>query len=224
MRTSAFIAVLLCAVFAPLIAAEPDAVAVVADAAADAAAEGGWLETIGTIIGSVVALVLTYFGAKVTAYVGKYTSEKAAEARANAEKEGVSKLGQMRYLGEAELYAAVGELNETEMPKLFAAAQDGKITKEEASTWLHGLKDKAIELATKRLAAQGIDLVADLGVDWVHGKIRQIVDEKSPFLGPTVDALFDKGGDFVSDYGKKLLGQAVAKIGGGDAPAPAEQG
>lgn len=190
------------------------------EAKTDDAKSEGW--SITGIIGTVVALIISFLGVKVTQYLGRITTEKAEEARAKAKAEGITNLERMRWIATAELFTAVNELNATEMPKLVEMAGDGKINKAEAKAFLNGLRDRAIEIASKRLAAQGVDLVADLGMDWVHGKIREIVDDKSPFLGSTVDALFsDRSRDFVSEYGTKLLGKAIDKLKGDDtAPEP----
>ena len=102
----------------------------------------------------------------------------------------------------------------TEMPKLFAAAQDGNISAAEAKEWLNGLKDKAIKIAVEDLGSQGIDLASEFGLDWAEGKVRSFVDDNSPFLGPTVEALFDKGGDLISDQGHKYLGILSKKLTG----------
>lgn len=177
---------------ATLYAVEPEVVQQVVES-------GNWWQPI-------IALILT----AVLAWVGKHANDfldsRAETHRKEAIKHENDTWAYKQHIATAALYDAVSLLNESEIPELVKLAKKGLVDKKEAKEYLQNLRDRAVEVAATELAPMGISLVGEFGIDWVHNKVRNIVDERSPFLGPTVDALFSFGRERLTAYGQDLLG------------------
>lgn len=167
---------------------------------AESVAEGtGWIVQIASLL----AMVL---GTTLVAFLDKLMKSKAEEAKKRAEVEGLSTIEMIRYQAEQIIYQVVNNINNQHLPLLVKAVAEKKVTSvDEIKHRLRGLGDEALDQVIKVGGQSGLDLIGVLGKDWLVGKIRNAVDERSPFLGSTSESLLNGGADWLIRRGKDWM-------------------
>jgi len=128
----------------------------------------------GSVFWNVISYVLGIALVPLTALLGKLILEW--QAKLAAEK-GQAELGfkeKLKYEVEVTLARIAENIANKELVAIKAAADDGKVTKDE----LKALGKTAVDLAKAEFKTQGIDIAKKLGQEFLESKLRNIVDKK----------------------------------------------
>lgn len=168
--------------------------------AADALLTGNWLVDI-------MAIIATLVGGALSAYTATLISSKRDEIKERLKTADLNNHEQIRYEAALIMYDVVGNINKQYLPTLVKAVQKKQITSvDDLKAKLRGLGDLALEQVVSIGAQRGIDLVEELGKDWLVSKIRSIVDQRSPFMGDTAESLLNGGASWLIRQGREWAG------------------
>lgn len=143
---------------------------------------------------SIQQIIVTVVGLLLTTLVVPWLNNLRKKASAESKSENLTKFEKLKNLAYDFAFTKAITIVEQDFPVIIERAQREKLSKEVIKQILYGLgKDLKSDLVVF-FKAQGIDIIEELGEEYVDHLIRYVADKVSPFQGiETATALVSSG-------------------------------